>query len=320
MNEDFDPVSDSENSNSRNTWKKTLRTGITVLFFILIPALLYFLLKDLEWDDVKTALLGYSVPIILLGAAISLANFTLLSSFDLIGRYQTQHKLPVSEVLPVAFVCYTFNLNFGAWVGGIALRYRLYSRLGLDVATITSILSISLVTNWLGYMIVAGTLFSINLISLPENWGVSELALQMIGVALLALSAAYFVLCQFSGQQTWSWRKVKITFPTLKIALLQATMGTTNWCLIGLLLYLLMPDGTDYPTILAVFMVSSIAGVITHIPAGLGVIETVFISLLRNDISTGTLLAVILAYRALYYLLPLSLGVIMYFFMEKRAG
>ena len=63
----------------------------------------------------------------------------------------------------MAFVCNAFNLNLSSWVGAVALRYRLYSRLGLDIADITRILTFSLVTNWFGYPLLAGILFSCGL-------------------------------------------------------------------------------------------------------------------------------------------------------------
>jgi uncharacterized membrane protein YbhN (UPF0104 family) len=39
----------------------------------------------------------------------------------------------------VSFICYAFNLTLSTWVGGIGMRYRLYSRLGLPGGTITRI-------------------------------------------------------------------------------------------------------------------------------------------------------------------------------------
>ena len=51
-------------------------------------------------------------------------------------------------------------------------------------------------------------------------------------------------------------------------------------------------------------LVSSIAGVIVHIPAGIGVLEAVFIALLAGEhVSHGTIIAALLAYRMLYYFL-----------------
>ncbi len=65
---------------------------------------------------------------------------------------------------------------------------------------------------------------------------------------------------------------------------------------------------------------SSIAGVIIHIPAGIGVLEAVFIAMLSGeDISKGAIIAALLARRALYYFLPLLLATVAYLLLESRA-
>ena len=72
--------------------------------------------------------------------------------------------------------------------------------------------------------------------------------------------------------------------------------------------------------VLGVLLVSSIAGVIVHIPAGIGVLEAVFIAMLSGEeISRGAIIAALLAYRALYYFLPLLLATIGYLILESRA-
>ena len=52
--------------------------------------------------------------------------------FDLIGRTYIRQDLTWKQILPVGIISYAFNLNLSAWVGGIAMRYRLYSRLGVS--------------------------------------------------------------------------------------------------------------------------------------------------------------------------------------------
>lgn len=69
---------------------------------------------------------------------------------------------------------------------------------------------------------------------------------------------------------------------------------------------------------LAILLISSIAGVITHIPAGLGVLETIFITLLQGEYSKGALLAALIGYRALYFLLPLAISCVIYLVLEQR--
>src|SRR5690606_39662398 len=70
---------------------------------------------------------------------ISLASYAVYCCYDVLGKAYAGHNLPIRQVVPITFVCYAFNLNLSAWVGGIALRYRLYSRLGLRASQITQI-------------------------------------------------------------------------------------------------------------------------------------------------------------------------------------
>ena len=65
-------------------------------------------------------------------------------------------------------------------------------------------------------------------------------------------------------------------------------------------------------------LVAAVAGVIAHVPAGLGVLEAVFIALLSHRVPQAELLAALLAYRALYYLVPLALAFGL--FLKAHAG
>lgn len=103
------------------------------------------------------------------------------------------------------------------------------------------------------------------------------------------------------------------------MALLQVTMSLSNWLLISALIYLLLPDGAPWLQVVSVLLVAAIAGVISHVPAGLGVLEAVFIALMGRAIPEAELLASLLLYRAFYYLLPLGLATLIYFGMEARA-
>jgi hypothetical protein len=80
----------------------------------------------------------------------------------------------------------------------------------------------------------------------------------------------------------------------------------------------LLQGQVDYPTALSVLLMAAIAGVILHIPAGLGVIEAVFIALLSHRIPEHQLLGALLAYRAVFYLLPLIAGALLYLKVEVR--
>ena len=88
----------------------------------------------------------------------------------------------------------------------------------------------------------------------------------------------------------------------------------------GAIIWLLMAQQVDYFLVLGVLLVSSIAGVIVHIPAGIGVLEAVFIAMLSAEsISRGAIIAALLAWRALYYFLPLLIATVGYLLLESRA-
>ncbi|WP_442107656.1 lysylphosphatidylglycerol synthase transmembrane domain-containing protein [Pseudomonas sp. NUPR-001] len=296
------------------------RQLLTLGFFVLVPVLLYSLLKDLDWQELRHALTAYRWQTLALAALISACSFALFSSFDLIGRRYSGHHLPATQVLPLAFVCYAFNLNLSAWVGAIALRYRLYSRLGLPVATITKILSLGLLTNWTGYLCLAGTLFLCGLPHLPPGLEMGSSGLHLIGLLLVLMVLGYLLACRFARRRAWQLRQHEITLPSLPMATLQLLMGASNWALMALVVYTLLPDKVGYPTILAVLMISSIAGVITHIPAGVGVLETVFLTLLHGHYSQGTLLAALIGYRTVYFLMPLLVAGVVYLLLERLAS
>ena len=298
------------------TWAKRL---FTVLFLLLIPALLFMLARNLDWNEVRESLMAYKPSTLAIGLVLALASYLVFASYDLLARAYTGHTLPVRQVLPVAFVCYAFNLNFTTWVGGVALRYRLYSRLGLDTATITRILTLGLLTNWMGYMLLAGTVFALRLVRLPENWAVGATGLQLIGVLMIGVVAAYLLACAFAKRRTWTVREHEITLPSWRLALCQVALGASNWALMAVLIYWLLPEDAFYPSILGILLISCVAGVVAHIPAGLGVLETVFLALLHGQIGQGTLVAALLGYRTLYYLIPLLLAVVTYLVLEKRA-
>lgn len=296
-------------------WIKPL---LTLIFLIIIPVLLYLQLRNTDWQEVWVSLRDYPAWVLILGAAIALLSYLNYSSYDLLGRYYTGHQLPVRQVLPVVFVCYAFNLNLNALVGGIALRFRLYSRLGLDIPTITRIFSLSVITNWLGYLWLGGTVFAMGVVPLPQSWEVGSTGLRIIGVIMVLTAICYLAACAFSPRRSWRIRGQTIELPHWRLALAQAALGACNWIWMASLLWLLLPEGVFFPTVLGILLISSIAGAIAHIPAGLGVLETIFLVLLK-DVPQGNLVAALLAYRALYFLLPLSFAVVVYLVLERRA-
>jgi uncharacterized membrane protein YbhN (UPF0104 family) len=303
---------------SRLAWRWTVRV-LSFAFFAAVIWLLVQYTRHIKWDEVLESIQETPLPVLVQALILAAASHLLYSCFDLIGRRYTGHTLPTPTVMAVNFVSYAFNLCIGSIVGGVGFRYRLYSRLGLKNGVITRVVSMSMLTNWLGYKLLAGLLFIIHPLQLPPSWHMGNHGLQWIGALLVAISAGYIAACIYWGDHSWSWRGHEIYLPPVKMALLQYAISCINWSLMAAIIWVLLGERIYYADVLTVLLIGAIAGVVAHVPAGLGVFEFVFVALLSHIVSEERLIGALLGYRAIYYILPLMIAAVVYLFMEVHA-
>ena len=296
-----------------------IKQVLLICFFLLVPALLFILIKNVDWHEVKDALQEIKPTTLALGLMVSLLSYIVYGSYDVLARKYAGHSLPITQIYPVAFVCYAFTLNLSYWVGGFALRFRLYSRLGLDASTITKIFTLSVMTNWLGYMLLAGLIFSFRLLDLPDSWKIGTTGLQIVSVVLLLILSIYLLACRFAKRRSWEIYKHKIDLPSVSLAATQIILASINWCLMALVIWIFLPAKVTYIMTLGIFLLCAMAGAIAHIPGGLGVLESIFVVMLQHQLSKGTILAALIGYRVCYFLVPLCIAVVIYFAIESRA-
>lgn len=302
----------------RRAWPR-IRQALGIAFAAAVLGLIGWHAREIDWSEVLTALRALPLRTVALGAVIAVAAHAAYISYDLLARRYTKHRLGMGRTAAVAGVCFAFNLNLGALVGGVALRYRLYSRFGLKVSVITRILGFSVLTNWIGYSALAGAAFTSGLVDLPADAPISSAALRAFGAVLLLVVAAYLAACRWSRRRQWNVRGHPIELPRARMALVQVTASVTHWSLVATVLYVLLQGKVGFVTVLGALLISSVAGVITHIPAGLGVLEAVFLSLLAGAHPINQLLAALLAYRAVFYLAPLIIAGFAYLTLEFAA-
>ncbi len=304
---------------ARLNWRKAKKI-LTWLFFIAVIVLLAVYATRVDWQEVWKVIRNYNRAVLLSAVGLLILSYLIYGCYDLLARTYCGHKLAKRQVMLVSFICYAFNLTLSTWVGGIGMRYRLYSRLGLPGSTITRIFSLSISTNWLGYILLAGVIFSIGVVQLPAHWYIDQVTLRILGAVLLASIAVYLWFCAFARHRHATIRGQRLVLPSFRFAVAQLVISSANWMVMGTIIWLLLGQQIDYFFVLGVLLVSSIAGVIVHIPAGIGVLEAVFIALLAGEhISHGTIIAALLAYRMLYFIAPLLLAIVCYLWLESRA-
>jgi len=300
-------------------WWPWLKRGASVVFFMLVASLLVSQARTIEWGQVLTSLQRYPLTAAWGAVLLALTSFTLYSTFDLLGRHYTDHALRAPTVMTVTFISYAFNLNLGSLVGGVAFRYRLYSRLGLPTGVITRVMSLSMLSNWMGYLLLGGLVFSLQPPTVPADWGIGAGHLRLIGFGLLAGATGYLGVCAFSRQRVLWLRGHEIDLPSVRLAGLQLLMGATNWLVMSGIIFVLLQHRIEFSAVVSVLLLAAIAGVITHIPGNLGVLEAVFVALLAHQMARHELLAALVAYRLIYYIMPLGIAAVAYLIMETRA-
>lgn len=297
-----------------------LKRALTVALLAAVAYLVIRQARELDWQEVWTSVGEYGALSIAVAFALAIPGQLACASFDLIGRHATGHTLPVPRVMLISYTGYYFSLNLGALVGGLAFRYRLYVPYGFSATTISQIIGLSVLTNWTGYVLLAGVVLAFQPPELPADWGPGTDVLRAIGVGLLLSGVAYVILCAVRGGTIVHIRNSELKLPAVPIAGLQILLSVVSWSSIGAVLVWLIPGEAGWFTIMPVLMVSAVAGIWSHVPSGLGVIEMVFITMLQGQASESALLAAVLVYRATYYVAPFVLAVIAYLYLEASAG
>jgi len=301
---------------SRSWWPLASRL-FTAGVCLVVLGLVGMQARQIDWAAVLKAMRAYDASTLGAAVAISAASYLTYSSFDAIGVRQLQLPVAWQRAAGIGFVSYAFNLNLGSLIGGIAMRFRLYTQAGVGLESTTQIVALSLVTNWLGHLFVGGLVFVLAPIALPPAWHLSSTTLRLVGVGMLLPPALYVLACFLSRRREWRWRDHALRLPSPRFALLQVAVSSANWLLIAAILYTVLHERIPYTAALSTLLIAAVAGLIVRVPAGLGVLETVFVMLLSSRAPPAELLAALLAYRAIYYLLPLVAAGAGFFMLDR---
>ena len=318
MNSRDDVISDRHESIVvKSRWQR-LRPWITTAFFLVIGTAIAYAARSVDWHQVLAALRHIPPSRLLLAAAFSTLSYAGYACVDLFAIGSMENRVSRPRAMANAYVSYAFNQSFGSLLGSIGFRFRLYSRHGLDTAAIAHIVGLSFLTNWSGYVLLGGIAFSSQALDLPPSWKLGATGLQAVDFVMLALVLAYVLACIVSTRRNWALFGVSIDLPSWRTALAQIALSTFIWLAIAATIYTFLHGGASPLQILTVFLLASIAGLITHIPGGVGVIEAVFLSLLGSHYRSHELLAALIAYRAVYYIWPLLPALLLYGWLEAN--
>lgn len=113
--------------------------------------------------------------------------------------------------------------------------------------------------------------------------------------------------------------------PAPRLAISQLVLAAVDWTVAGAVLWSLLPHGSDpgavpFLPFLGAFLLAQFAGVLSHVPGGLGVFDSLLVLLLGRYAPGAQVLGALFAYRAVYYLLPFVAAVAAFGLYETRSA
>jgi uncharacterized membrane protein YbhN (UPF0104 family) len=248
---------------------------------------------------------------LILAIACMVMNYIVLAGYDLLAMRYLRHSLAPQKTILVGFVSYAISNNVGfALLSGSAIRYHFYSRWGLSKIQIAQIVAFCHLNFWIGLFTVGGVLFMIEPLQFPP-WLHLPFSVQSIGAIFLAIVFSYFFWNLLSHRKSFRIGRWTIPHLSWQLSLTQILITSIDWGLAAGVLYLLLPQSTSlsYPGFFGIYLVAKVSGLISNVPGGLGVFETMLLLLLSPAIASAELLGALLAYRGIYYFLPFLVAI-----------
>lgn len=283
-----------------------LGLGLSVVAFYA----LYHILKEYRWRDIRAAFQAIPSRHIAIAGLFAFLGYVTLSTYDVLALVHNRFNLSYLKTVLTSFIGYALSNNLGvAWLSGSAVRYRLYTGWGLNAFQIARLITFDWTTSLMGLCLMSavGTLSSPAL--LANAVGIPKVAVTVVGAICAALPAAYLI-ASLVRRKPFRVRDYEFSLPSFPIWTLQAAIGFADYTLAGAVIYTLLPDSAHitFTGFIPIFAAAIVAGMLSHLPGGLGVFDTVLVVLLAPEVPAPQAVGALMAYRALYYLAPLGLG------------
>jgi uncharacterized membrane protein YbhN (UPF0104 family) len=290
------------------------RLGVVVSLLIVAVAAvtLVHLLRDVDPDRVMAALRAKSSADVLLAGAFVAAGYVTLTFYDLFAlRTIGRDAVPYRIAALASFTSYAIGHNLGATVlTGGAVRLRIYSAWGLGIVDVAKIAFVTGLTFWLGnaFLLGAGMVVAPGAVSAVDQ--LPPAVNRAIGIAGLAAIVGYLIWLTLRpralGRGQW-----RIVLPSAQLTLVQVGIGVLDLGCGALAMRALLPHdpAIDFIPLLVIFVSATLLGFLSHAPGSLGILEAAMLIGLPQ-FPKEELLASLLVFRVLYFVLPLCFAVL----------
>ena len=288
-------------------------------------------LAGIELHGLTARLATYGPRHLLLALGCTLGSFLVLGVIEIVALREARRAahgacdsadVPAADAMTTAFVANALSQSVGlSLLTGATVRLHAYGRRGLDTVSVARVTAFATITTALG-LLATGAVALLTSSAPLHARGVS-IPGRPLGGTLALLVVAYLMWAGLGHRAALGHGRWRLTRPSLGVAAAQFALSTLDWLLAGTVLFAFVPVaiGVGYWTLLRAFIIAQTVAVTSHVPGGAGVLEVVLLALLVGTASTGARTAVVASlvmFRVVYYLLPLIAAMIVAAIAELR--
>lgn len=296
-----------------NRHRHLLGFALLLLVAALAFTALDHIFTEIRWHDVRTAFHAIPPAAIAACALLTGLSYLALTLYDHLALRIIGSGIGWRTAALASFCSYTLSHNLGlAIVTGGSARLRIYGAAGLGPGDVARIIASASFAFWGGVFTLAALAMTLHPVAIALGGFVLDpTAQRIIGTALLA--AAILLLAALGSiarpVNLFGW---PLTLPSRLQAMAQIGIACIDLAFASAALFVLVPNLSPalYPAFFLGYALAIIAALISHVPGGIGIFEGVVVATLPN-VDQPVLIAALIAYRILYYLIPLFVAVIL---------
>ena len=294
---------------------------VGIALALLVGVALRRLLDEVHYAGVMAAMDATPGPRIWAAVLATGFSYLALSRYDASALRHVGAKVGEPTVLLTSFVAYALSntIGLGPLSGGV-VRMRLYSAAGVEPPQIARVIIFNAAAFGLGMMFFG----AIGLL-----WGAHDVAtllhapgwlIRLLAAAMLLLLIGFLWLCVRRRTLQFG-RALRLRLPPADLAIRQLGISAIELAASATVLWLLLPTGgIPLPAFVGFYAIAVTAGIVSHVPGGVGVFETVMLLAAGNGVPRDAMLGALLLNRGIYYVLPLVVAAGMMIVYELRSG
>src|SRR5687767_8008461 len=297
-----------------------IAAGAGLISLLLIDAF-RALAGEVHYDEVMRQMASEPLQDLVLAALATATSYLVLTGYDLSAMKYAEVQIRRSTVLLTSFIAYALGntVGLGVLTGG-AVRMRLYSAAGIETTKVAQVIAFNASAFTFGTAAFGAAGLIWGAAGVAELVHIPAWLLRVIGAGILFAILAFIVLSAQRREIMIAWRW-KVRLPPAKLAIQQLIISAVDLLASATALWLLLPPGAVEPgPFVAWYSIALVAGLLSHVPGGLGVFEAIILLACGDRAPVEQILSALVLYRVIYYLLPLILAAVLLAAYEVRSG